>query len=160
MLVEVALVTPFLLLLSAGVFEFSQIIHDRMSIEVGVESVARYVARCSSPDSAKWATCVSTAKDLAVASTSIGTGWEASDIVVTPCAVPTVVPAPVESPAVSLCENLTAATDATLYRSESDYLYVVDVSASVAYDGSGLWAFLGFGALNISASHQERIVGS
>ncbi|TIP37870.1 MAG: pilus assembly protein, partial [Mesorhizobium sp.] len=41
-LVEMAIVMPFVLLLSAGVFEFSNILNTRLLLEAGVEDAARY----------------------------------------------------------------------------------------------------------------------
>ncbi|ESX12642.1 pilus assembly protein [Mesorhizobium sp. M1148] len=46
-LVEVALIVPLMLLLSAGVFELSNILNTRLLLEAGVEDGARYVARCN-----------------------------------------------------------------------------------------------------------------
>ncbi|RVC17795.1 pilus assembly protein, partial [Mesorhizobium sp. M7A.F.Ca.AU.001.01.1.1] len=46
-LVEAAITIPLVLLLSAGVFEFSNILNTRMLLEAGVEDAGRYMARCS-----------------------------------------------------------------------------------------------------------------
>lgn len=142
-LVEMTLVTPFLLVLSAGVFEFSNILHTRLLIEAGVEDAARYIARCSDPQD----TCESRAKNIAINGDATGgsarvQGWAASDV--------------------DIAYTPTAAVDADgnlLYRSNTANVEVVDVSTSYSYTGTGLWSFLGFGALTLSASHQERIIG-
>jgi hypothetical protein len=46
-----------------------------------------------------------------------------------------------------------------VYRSNTANVEVVDVTATYTYSGTGLWSFLGFGALTLSASHEERIIG-
>jgi Flp pilus assembly protein TadG len=154
-LVEMTLVTPFLLLLSAGVFEFSNILLTRLSIEAGVKDAARYLARCAPTLSTD---CISNAQNLAVTGTIDGSGaarvsgWAASAITVAP-----------SSPCTSASDNCVAVLDDTgseLYRSNGNYVTVVEVSTSYSYTGTGLWAYLGFGALTLTASHEERVMGS
>jgi len=144
-MVEMALVTPFVLLLSAGVFEFSNILNTRLLLEAGVEDGARYMARCND---SSWANCVSYGKNLAV-NGSI-TGGSAR--------VPNWTPPQV---AVNVSHTLAvdAATGTELYLSSTANVDVVTVSTSVPYNGIGLWGYLGFGTLNITASHQERVFG-
>lgn len=142
-LVEMTLVTPFLIALSAGVFEFSNILHTRLLIEAGVTDAARYIARCSDPQD----TCESRAKNIAVYGDVSGTdlrvaGWSADDV--------------------SMSYTLTPAVDADgnlVYRSNTANVEVVDVSATYTYNGTALWSYLGFGTLTLSASHEERIIG-
>jgi Flp pilus assembly protein TadG len=154
-LVEMTLVTPFLLLLSAGVFEFSNILLTRLSIEAGVKDAARYLARCAPTLSAN---CISNAQKLAVTGTIDGSGaarvsgWTTAAIAVVPSSVCT-----------SASANCIAVLDGTgdeLYRSNGNYVTVIDVSTSYTYSGTGLWAYLGFGALTLTASHEERAIGS
>jgi len=143
-LVEMTLVTPFLLLLCAGVFEFSNILYQRLLIDAGVGDAARYLARCEDT----WSTCVANAKNLAVNGKVSGgsarvTGWTTSEV---------------PDPTVSSY----AATDASsseLYLSTTGTVKVVTVTTSMPYSGTGLWSYLGFGTLNITASHQERVIG-
>ncbi|WP_245454840.1 TadE/TadG family type IV pilus assembly protein [Mesorhizobium sp. M3A.F.Ca.ET.080.04.2.1] len=47
-LVEMTLVAPLMLLLSAGVFEFGNLIHDKLLMEAGLTDGARFAARCNS----------------------------------------------------------------------------------------------------------------
>ncbi|TGS87353.1 pilus assembly protein, partial [bacterium M00.F.Ca.ET.177.01.1.1] len=47
-LIEMAIVGPLMLLLSAGVFEFGNLIHDKMLMEAGLSDGARFAARCNS----------------------------------------------------------------------------------------------------------------
>ena len=155
MLVEMALVTPFLLLLSGGVFEFSNILLTRLSIEAGIEDAARYLARCTPSLSGG---CITSAKNLAVTGTVDGSGaarvtnWTTSDITVSPSA-------PCTS-ASAYCIATTDVNGTELYRSNSNYVTIVEVDGTYGYTGTGLWSYLGFGALTLSASHQERVFGS
>ncbi|HTJ57249.1 MAG TPA: TadE/TadG family type IV pilus assembly protein [Devosiaceae bacterium] len=144
-LVEMTLITPFMLLLSAGVFEFSNILQTRLSIEAGIEDAARYLARCSDT----WTTCVAHAKNLAVNGVITGggariSGWTAAQI-----PDPTLTPYAATNPV----------TGAQIYLSSTGTVNVVTVSTSHPYSGTGLWGYLGFGTLNITASHQERVLG-
>jgi hypothetical protein len=144
-LVELSLVAPFMLLLSAGVFEFSNILHTRLLIEAGVEDAARYVARCNDT----WANCIARAGNLAVDGVVSGgsprvSGWTAADLTFTPLTFDTTDPD----------------TGSEIYRSGNSVVTIVEVSTSHAYTGTGLWSYLGFGALNITTSHQERVLGS
>ncbi|MET3593156.1 Flp pilus assembly protein TadG [Mesorhizobium shonense] len=148
-LVEMAIVTPFVLLLSAGVFEFSNVLNKRLLLEAGVEDAARYMARCSSD----WATCKGRAQNLAANGVVSGgsarvTGWLPTQVEIT--------------------KTSTAAVDTTttpnieLYLSSKSTVDVVTVSMSYPYypdHDLGLWTYLGFGNLNITVSHQERVFG-
>jgi hypothetical protein len=142
-LVEMALVTPLVILLSAGVFEFSNIIHTKLLLEAGVIDAARYIARCSDPD----ATCESSGSNLAAnAEVSGGSaridGWVPADVAVNYLSVDAV------------------AEDGTqIYRSNTAEVRIVQVSTTYAYPGTGLWDFLGFGDLALTAAHEERVMG-
>ncbi|MEI9406359.1 TadE/TadG family type IV pilus assembly protein [Mesorhizobium argentiipisi] len=144
-LVEMTLVTPFVLLLSAGVFEFGNILNTRMLLDAGVRDAARYMARCSSD----WNTCSGLAKNLAVKGAVTGgsarvTGWTVNQV--------TIIPA-LSTPAIDL------ATGTELYLSSTANVVVVEVSTSYPYTGVGLWSYLGFGQLNLTVAHQERVLG-
>ena len=47
-LVEMALIAPLMLILSAGVFEFGNLIHKKLLMEAGLSDAARFAARCNS----------------------------------------------------------------------------------------------------------------
>ncbi|TIQ51787.1 TadE/TadG family type IV pilus assembly protein [Mesorhizobium sp.] len=143
-LVEMAIVAPFVVLLSAGVFEFSNMLNTRLLLEAGVEDAARYMARCSSD----WDTCAGLAKNLAVNGAVTGgsarvTGWTTT--------------------AVTVSKSSTAAVDAStgtqLYLSSKSTVDVVEVSTSYTYPDVGFWSYLGFGDLTLSVAHQERVFG-
>ncbi|UCI30531.1 TadE/TadG family type IV pilus assembly protein [Mesorhizobium sp. B4-1-4] len=144
-LVEVAIVTPFVLLLSAGVFEFSNIFNTRLLLEAGVEDASRYMARCSSD----WDTCSGLATNLAVNGAVQGgsarvTGWTAAQVKIRKAQS---VPA------------IDATTGTELYLSSTGTVVVVEVSTAYPYPTLGLWSYLGFGALTLSVFHQERVLG-
>ncbi|TPK85393.1 pilus assembly protein [Mesorhizobium sp. B2-4-12] len=143
-LVEVAIVTPFVLLLSAGVFEFSNIFNTRLLLEAGVEDASRYMARCSSD----WNTCSGLAKNLAVNGAITNgsarvTGWTTSQVTISKTST----------------AAIDAATGTQLYLSSTGTVDVVQVSTAYPYPTLGLWSYLGFGALTLSVLHQERVFG-
>ena len=142
-MVEMALMTPFLLVLSAGVFEFSKVLETRLLIESGVADAARYAARCSDDQT----TCDSRAKNLATTGEVSGgntrvAGWNSSAVTIVYNATPAV------------------ADDGTLnYRSNTTDVLVVHVSTTYDYTGTGLWSVLGLGSLTLAADHEERVIG-
>ncbi|MBZ9862935.1 TadE/TadG family type IV pilus assembly protein [Mesorhizobium sp. CA12] len=144
-LVEMTLVTPFVLLLSAGVFEFGNILNTRMLLDAGVRDAARYMARCSSD----WDTCSGLAKNLAVNGAVTGgsarvTGWTVGEVTI-------------------IKSFSTQAVDPTtgteFYLSTTANVDVVQVSTTFPYANLGLWSYLGFPQLNLTVFHQERVLG-
>jgi Flp pilus assembly protein TadG len=143
-LVEMALVTPLVILLSAGVFEFSNIIHTKLLIEAGVVDAARYIARCNDTNGT---TCNSRGANLAAnAAVSGGSarvdGWVPADVAINYLSVAAV-----------------AEDGSRIYRSNTTDVRIVQVSTTYAYPGTGLWDFLGFGDLALTAAHEERVMG-
>lgn len=144
-LVEMAVLTPFVLLLAAGVFEFSNILNTRMLLDAGVKDAARYMARCSSD----WNTCSGYATNLAVNGAITGgsarvSGWTTSQVTISK---------PVSTPAID------PATGTELYLSSTSNVDVVQVSTTFPYANLGLWSYLSFGQLNLTVFHQERVFG-
>lgn len=143
-MVEIAVVTPFVLLLAAGVFEFSNIFNTRLLLEAGVEDASRYMARCSSD----WDTCSALAINLAVNGAVTNgsarvTGWTTGQVSITK-------------------EKSLQAIDSTgteLYLSSTGTVIVVQVKTSYPYPTLGLWSYLGFGNVKLTAFHQERVLG-
>jgi Flp pilus assembly protein TadG len=143
-LVEMAIITPLVISLAAGVFEFSNILHTKLLIESGIEDGARYIARCSGPDET---TCNTRGANLA-ANGSV-TGGTAR--------VPNWLPADVA--VVYLPVAALDADGVRLYRSDGLNVRVVQVSTSYNYTGTGLWDILGLGAMQLAVAHQERVMG-
>jgi Flp pilus assembly protein TadG len=143
-LVEMTIITPLVLGLAAGVFEFSNIIHTKLLLEAGVRDGALYIARCAGSDTA----CDAAGKQIAVTGQSGSarvTGWEVDDVNVTrtPYAV-----------------TVDPDTGLQNYRSATVNVTTVEVDTSYAYAGTGLWAYLGFGALTLTVAHEERVLGN
>ncbi|MER9951326.1 TadE/TadG family type IV pilus assembly protein [Mesorhizobium sp. M0047] len=144
-LVEIAIVTPLVLLLAAGVFEFSNIFNTRLLLEAGVEDASRYMARCSSD----WDTCSALATNLAVNGAVQGgservAGWTTGQVTITPV---------LSTPAID------TATGTQLYLSSTGNVVVVQVKTSYPYPTLGLWSYLGFGDVKLTVFHQERVLG-
>jgi Flp pilus assembly protein TadG len=145
-LVETAIMAPFLVLLCAGVFEFSNILHTRLMMEEGAKDAARYVARCSELES----TCEARGQNIAVTASYDGTGSAR------------VTGATVDEVEVLINHDVSATNvdDGTqLYRSNTTDVPRVFVTWTHAYTGTGLWAFLGFGEVTLVAEQQERVIG-
>ncbi|TPK85811.1 pilus assembly protein [Mesorhizobium sp. B2-4-13] len=143
-LVEVAITVPLVLLLSAGVFEFSNVLNTRLLLEAGVEDGARYMARCSSD----WATCMGSAQNLAANGvvkdgSARVKGW---------------LPGKVEITKRSLAAT-DLATGTQIYLSSKSTVDVVIVSSDYSYPDLGFLSYLGFGPLTLNVSHQERVLG-
>ena len=151
-LVEMTLITPLVLTLAAGVFEFSSIIHTKLLIEAGIEDGARYLARCIRRPADKPA-CETAAKNMAVTATTNGTGalratgcspaWATGAISVTYPSFLSVDPG----------------TGDRNYLSVDTTVEVADVSTTCQYVGTGLLSFIGFSPLTLTVSHDERILG-
>ncbi|WP_292393699.1 TadE/TadG family type IV pilus assembly protein, partial [Mesorhizobium sp.] len=94
-LVEMTLITPLMLILSAGVFEFGNLIHNKLLMEAGLSDAARFAARCNSQlytqaglaaiNCADIATNIAVFGKAAVTVTDVPrvSGWQTSDVTVT-----------------------------------------------------------------------------
>lgn len=145
-LLEVTLIVPLMITLSAGVFEFSNIIHTRLLVEAGLTDGARFYARCRHED-ADAATCATSAQLIAAQGDSGSArvvNWVPADVTVTytPIAI-----------------TIDPSTGLQNYRSTSDHIGVVTLSTSYSYAGTGLLQFLGFSPLVFSLDHEERVIG-
>lgn len=156
-LVETAILLPFLLLLSAGVFEFGALFYQRLMVEEGVRDAARYLARCNETAYSPSPCSDTIAKYLAVYGNTDGPvsgsprvpDWTIAEVTIT--------------------TNDISAVDANsgdrLYRggttdgSGNPVIQVIDVTTSLPYSGVGFLSFLGINSLNITAQHEERKVG-
>jgi Flp pilus assembly protein TadG len=147
MLVEMALITPLMLSLSGGVFEFGNLIQKKLLIEAGLRDAARYVARCRPIDSTA---CNTAAQNLAATAivASGGTarvaGWTAAAVTIQPKYIST------------------SATDGSgnlLYRSQTANIYTVRVSTSFVYTGVSLLSYMGLGPITLTGSQEQRYIG-
>lgn len=148
-MVEMTIITPMLLTLAAGVFEFGNLIEKKLLIEAGLRDAARYVARCN--QSFSGVDCSAVAKNIAATATTDGTGivrvsgWAATSVTVQPTYL--TVPVTVDG---SGNQN---------YRSSTANVYTVRVSTSFTYTGTSLLSYLGLGPITLSGAQEERYIG-
>jgi Flp pilus assembly protein TadG len=151
-LLEATVLTPLLIVLFFGVFEFSWYFYNQQSVEFGVRDAARYLARgpyysseiTEATDPCQDATNVAAAKYLAVTGTVDGSGsarvqgWTTTDVQIT-------------------CP----AFNNTTYSYEGpSTIYRVTVSTSFSDPQLGFFGLLGLGIPHLSSSHTERSFGS
>ncbi|RWA62028.1 TadE/TadG family type IV pilus assembly protein [Mesorhizobium sp.] len=155
-LVEMAIVAPLMFILSAGVFEFGNLIHEKLLMEAGLDDGARFAARCNTQlytnAGLTAIDCADTAANIAVFGNAAGvapariTGWQKSDVAVT-IADPTD------------CKNaVDPGTGTVLYLSTTSQVCIVTVSGTLNYSGVGLLSLLNIGPITLTASHQERLI--
>lgn len=151
--VEAAVLTPLLIILFLGVFEFAWCFYNQHVAEIGVRDAARYLSRGPYLSSAAFISegtdpCSDTnktaAKNLAVTGTVDGSGsariqgWTTADVTVT----------------------CTSFDNTGLTYDGPSFFYRVTVSTSFADPALGYFALLGLGVPTLSASHMERAFGS
>ncbi len=149
-LVEMTLIVPLLISLSAGVFEFGTMFQRKLLVEAGLRDGARYAARCDS--SFTGLNCESNAQNIAASGTHDGTtgrvaGWAANQVTV----------------AIREDIDTVSAGGVLLYRTNYDddntHVRVVRVSTTYTLTGLSLLSYLGIGPLTITAAHEERVIG-
>ncbi|BCG75755.1 pilus biosynthesis protein TadE [Mesorhizobium sp. 113-1-2] len=151
-LVEMTIITPLMLVLSAGVFEFGNLIHDKLLMEAGLTDAARYAARCNSQlytDSGLAAiNCTAIAANIAVFGNPAGTGsarvsgWQTSNVTVTTN---------------NSCQD-TVVGGVTQYRSTTAQVCTVRASGTYPYAGVGMLSFIGISPITLQGSHDERLI--
>ena len=110
-----------------------------------MRDAARYVARCNRGDNAT--ACEAAAEAIAVdagSGTARVSGWSVDDVEIA-----------YDSVAVTIDED-----GLSNYRSSASTVETVRVTSDYAYIGTGLWSYLGFGALTLSVSHEQRLLGN
>ena len=142
-LLEMAVITPVLVILAAGLFEFGRILYQHQLIETGVRDAARYLSRRPTPSADETA-----AKELAVMGAIGGTTkrvswWTTSNVTIT---YPTV------------ANPIDGATGERTYRGP-DPIKMVRVTTSATYSGIGMLAAIGLSAPTIGYFHEERVIG-
>ena len=155
-LVEATVLTPVLVVLFFGVFEFSWYFYNQQLTEIGVRDAARYLARGPYVSVATFvtegtnpcsdATNVAAAKNLAVTGTTDGsgaarvTGWTTAAVTIS-------------------CPSHSNTASPPDYAGPST-IYDVTVSTSFPDPTLGYFGMLGLGTPNLSASHMQRAFGS
>ncbi|TPL40616.1 TadE/TadG family type IV pilus assembly protein [Mesorhizobium sp. B2-4-6] len=152
-LVEMTLVAPLMLFLSAGVFEFGNLIHDRLLMEAGLTDAARFAARCNSQlytDAGLTINCANVASNVAVFGNTKGTGtarisgWNAQ----TPNVTVTIG---------TNCHDAVV-SGVTQYRSVTPQVCSVRADGTYAYSGVGMLALLNIGPITLTGFHEERLI--
>lgn len=149
-LVEMTLITPLMISLSAGVFEFGNLIHQKLLIEAGLRDGARFAARCNQTFNPAL-DCVAYARNIAATGTYNGTGaarvagWAAADVTVD-----------TDYLAIAIT---TDADGYQNYRSSGPFVYTVRVNTSFTYAGTSLLAYLGLAPITLTGAHEERYIG-
>ncbi|MDF3214369.1 MULTISPECIES: TadE/TadG family type IV pilus assembly protein [Mesorhizobium] len=163
-LVEMTLITPLMLVLSAGVFEFGNLIHDKLLMEAGLSDGARYAARCNSQmytDAGLAAiNCADIASNIAVFGKAVVgvsgvpdvprvSGWQKSG--------GTSNNATMTIAASGSCHNAVE-SGVTKYRSTTAQVCIVRADGSYPYTGVGMLAFIGIGPITLHGTHEERLI--
>lgn len=153
-MVEMTLITPLILTLSAGVFEFGNLIHDKLLMEAGLTDAARFGARCNSQlytDAGLAAIdCAGIATNIAVygkatvtqADTPRIAGWQTGNVTVT----------------IGTSCHAAVVAGVTQYRSTTAQVCIVRAAGTFPYTGVGMLAFLGIGPITLSGFHEERLI--
>lgn len=151
-MVELAAVLPVVMFLGFGAIEYGNLIYKDHLLWNGVRDGARYYAgRKYDPTNATQISSTETdAKNITVnGALSGGTarvpGWTTAQVSITYSTVANT----------STCGSGGADQ---CYRGPSN-ITMVTVSTSYPYTSMGFMGFLGLGAINLTASHQERIIG-
>jgi Flp pilus assembly protein TadG len=153
-LVEATLLTPVLIFLFFGVFEFSRYFYNQQVVETGVRDAARYLARGpyfttklnEDTDPCQDATNRLAAQNIAVTGTADGsgaarvTGWTIADVQIT-------------------CRQFPNPYNGVTYAAPNPF-YSVTVRTSFPDAALGYFGMLGLGTPNLSSSHMERFFGS
>jgi TadE-like protein len=143
-LIEATVLTPMLVMLMFGLFEFSWYFHKQQLVESGVRDAARYLARTApdGTDPCSQAAFVANAQNIAVTGVATGgtprvAGWSPGSVILS-CAA--------------------------FNNSGEDYeggptIYLVTADTNFVDPALGFFGILGLTAPNLSASHTERSIG-
>lgn len=156
-LVEMTVITPLMITLAAGVFEFGNLIHQKLLIEAGLRDGARYGARCNSQMYTEYAgfgtiDCAANAENIARFGKVVVAdgesprvdGWDAAEVDVA-------------------IANAADCHDAvvggvTEYYSLTAQVCIVRATSSFPYQPVGMLAYLGIGPITLNGVHEERYI--
>ena len=151
--VEVAIATPFLVLLTAGIVEYGSMMYSAQLLQAGVRDAARYLATLPGLPTAPAAArqqAEARARQLAVTGTVASGGrprvqhWTADE-------------AGVAIAYAAVANPRDAATGLRAYRGD-DAVYVVRVTGRIDHPGIGLLQAIRVGPVPVNAVHEERHV--
>ncbi len=147
-MVEMAMVTPVLIVLGLGTFEFGNYFYNHHIVTTGIRDAARYLARFDDPIAQS-----AQGRQLAVTGEIAGgqqriAWWNAVDVSVS---------------LRNIANPLDPNTGERPYRVRyggGNQLSIVQVGTNVSYGGLGFLNVLGLGAsMNITVTHEERVIG-
>jgi Flp pilus assembly protein TadG len=151
-MLELSLILPVVMLIGFGAIEFGNLIYKDHLLWNGVRDGARYYAGLAydSTNATQTTNNETAAKNIAVTGvTSGGTarvaGWTTGQVTISYSAIANT--ATCGSTGLDTC-----------YRG-GDNITMVTVRTSYPYSSLGFMGFLGLGSVNLTASHQERIIG-
>lgn len=148
-----ALIAPLMLVLSAGVFEFGNLIHEKLLMEAGLSDGARFAARCNSQlytNAGLTIDCANIATNIAVFGNAAGTGnarvngWQKADVTVTIAAS-------------GSCHDAVVA-GVTQYRSTTAQVCIVRAAGTLDYSDVGMLSLLSIGPITLNGFHEERLI--
>ena len=149
-MLELAVVLPVVMTLGLGGIEFGNLIYKDHLIWNGVRDGARYYAGLpyDPTNTTQTNTNESNAKNIAVTGVTSGgtarvTGWTTAQVTISYS---------------TAANGPTSCGTAQCYRG-GDTITMVTVSTTYPYTSLGFMGFLGLGSINLTASHQERIIG-
>ncbi|RWK54913.1 MAG: pilus assembly protein [Mesorhizobium sp.] len=158
-LVEMAVIAPLMLMLSAGVFEFGNLIHEKLLMEAGLSDAARFAARCNSQLYTKAGlaaiNCADIAANIAVFGNPAGTGsarvsgWQKAGGTSNNATVTIAAPAS--------CHDAVQA-GVTQYRSTAAQVCIVRAVGNYPYSGVGMLSLLSIGTITLNSFHEERLI--
>jgi len=154
-LVEMTIALPFMLVIAAGVFEFSNLFYQKLLIEAGLRDAARYVGRCPvyipSAVVIGFPCTVNTeakAKNIAAYGSLAGitprvAGWAAGDVAFNDYNT----------------LNPILADGSLTYRGPAQ-IRTIRVTTTFTYTGVSLLKYIGLGnSITLSGAHEERYIG-
>jgi len=152
-LVELALIFPFLALLTFSALEMGSVMYQQHIITKGVQEAARYAARSPSlsetatcvPGSANWPVAVTQAKNLATR----GTVGSSGSLIISNFTAATL----------TISVSCSSATGFVSPNPASGQIPVVVVSATVAAKSMGFLSLIGLPPFILKAAHQELGIG-
>jgi Flp pilus assembly protein TadG len=144
-----------MLTLSAGVFEFGNLIQSKLLMEAGLRDGARFAARCNSQmytenNISPVIDCVAAARNIAVFGNPAGTGTarvrnlEVADV----------------SVAIAEAGSCHDAVSGGViqYHSVTAQVCIVRASGTLSYDGFGMLSLIGVGSIELSGAQEERLI--
>jgi Flp pilus assembly protein TadG len=150
-LLELSVILPVIMLIGFGAIEFGNLIYKDHLLWNGVRDGARYYAGLTydSSNAAQTSANETAAKNIAVTGvTSGGTtrvpGWTTGQVTVSYS---------------TAANGSTSCGTEKCYRG-ADTITMVTLSTTYPYSSLGFTSFLGLGSINLTATHQERIIGS